>query len=151
LNIEEFEPLFPAGLHNISLNELERYFVEPFSETTTRSYLVQRFRAFFEKLQQLEISFEMWIDGSFLTLKSVPNDVDLVTFFNPSDINSLSVEKQALLKEIFEERHETKIRYHCDVYVAYANDSERINYWGNLFGFSRNKTPKGIARLIWHN
>jgi hypothetical protein len=49
----EFEPLYPAGFHDISIDNLENIFVIPFNNNTRRSYITNRFRDYIEKFSEL--------------------------------------------------------------------------------------------------
>ncbi len=143
----EFDPLFTPGFHNITIEELEYYFATPFSDPAIRINLIKRFSLLVDKIKELGIEFELWIDGSFCTFKPNPGDVDLVTFFKEEDINSLSSEKKNILENIFLERYEIKYRYGCDIYWAFKSDNQFRSYWRGWFGFSRSEVPKGIPRL----
>jgi len=62
------------------------------------------------------------------------------------EVNKLPLEKQLILKELFEDQKTTKLRYECDAYFVIDNMNDK-SYWRGLFGFDRNEKPKGIARI----
>lgn len=94
-NLNE-EGLLPAGIHECTFPELETVFgcdpwvQDPQSESrrevlsSQRSSLCGRLRAYLEELRYLGIGAEVLIDGSFVTAKPEPNDIDLIVVL-PAD------------------------------------------------------------------
>lgn len=142
----EYEPIYPPGFHDITLDKLEEIFVDPFQNNDRRTYLLKRFRAYLEKFSELELKVEIWVDGSFSTLKPEPGDMDILIIFDANDVNNLPIEKRPILEELFD-RNLCKIRYSIDVLLCLSNDADRRSYWRGWFGFSRDEKPKGIPRV----
>jgi len=88
----------------------------------------------------------VWLDGSFSTEKIDPNDVDLVVFADPVEINKLPPSLQTYLRGLFD-RATSKRQYGCDVLFAPSSDTTMRSYWRGWYGFDRLEQPKGIARL----
>jgi hypothetical protein len=109
--------------------------------------IVERFLIFLSIVQDIGIKCEVWIDGSFVTQKPEPADIDVAVFADPNDVNNLSIGKQNLLMMLFGNNNETKLRYKCDVYFLLNDNTDLRSYWRGWFGFSREEKPKGIARL----
>ncbi len=146
---QEFPPLFPSGFHDIEIEQFDRYFIEPFEDRSRRLFLKERFFALLNELYQIGIDFEMWIDGSYATEKENPNDIDLMLICKLEDEDKLSVEKHQDF-DYLANSSEIRDRYHCDFKFAYSDYSphlEVIERYRELYGFSRNKEPKGIPRL----
>lgn len=58
-------------------------FVDAFPRSSTRRVIFENFSAYMEKLVTvIGRGFHQWIDGSFVTRKLNPNDIDFVTFVN---------------------------------------------------------------------
>jgi hypothetical protein len=93
----------------------------------------------------MEISFEIWIDGSFTTNKTNPNDIDLVVFADGNSFNQLEIEKQQSLRRLFD-RDETRRVFGLDVLFCPSEDNNGRSYWRGWYGFDRNEKPKGIAK-----
>lgn len=142
----DYPALLEAGMHNMTLSDLKSVFVDPFENIERRQKLLGRFEAFISRLKDVSISMEVWIDGSFATQKEHPGDIDLVVVCEQDEVNRLPVEKQLILKELFEDQKATKLRYECDAYFIINNMHDK-SYWRGLFGFDRNENPKGIARI----
>lgn len=143
----EYPALLKAGMHNMTLSELKSVFVDPFENVERRAALLDRFEAFVSRLNDVSINMEVWIDGSFVTIKDYPGDIDLVVVCNQNEVNGLSVDKKLILDELFIDQKTTKLRYECDAYFILDNINDK-SYWRGLFGFDRNEKPKGIARIM---
>lgn len=144
----EFEPLYPAGFHDITIDSLEDIFVVPFADNDRRKYLTERFRAFIEKFSELGLRAEIWLDGSYSTQKPEPVDMDILIVFDYNEVNQLPIGKKPLLQELFN-RELSKIRYSIDLLLLPSNDIDHRSYWRGWFGFSRTEQPKGIPRLYY--
>lgn len=144
----EYDPLYPAGFHDISIDDLDNIFVIPFEENERRKYLTNRFRDYIEKFSELNLKVEIWLDGSYSTIKPEPGDMDILIVFDAEEVNKLPLEKQPLLQELFD-RELSKIRYSIDVLLLPSNNENIRSYWRGWFGFSRTEQPKGIPRLYY--
>jgi hypothetical protein len=98
-----------------------------------------------------EVAGELWVDGSFLTQKIDPEDVDLVLRIHHMLLDGGS-QKQRETVNWFASN--LKAAHGCDSYVwaeypadhpLYWNGVWMQSYWIRQFGFSRQDTGKGIA------
>jgi hypothetical protein len=142
----EFEPLLQPGIHDITRSDLSINFVSPFTSQEKRVQLIERFNYLIEKVEQIGISFEIWINGSFVTKKEEPNDIDVAFFYDPIQANSLPTDKKMILQEVANNSF-SKYRYNCDVYFIPNNDTALRSYWRGWFGYTRAEMPKGFARI----
>lgn len=91
---------------------------------------------------------ELWVDGSFLTEKLNPADVDLLLRVSVVDYAAMSINAQQFFAWFAS--NSLKQQHNCDNY-AYVTDptraeSEYLNaYWLRQWGFSRGNNMKGIA------
>lgn len=141
-------PLFEAGFHEIEQDNLEDIFVSPFNGSATRPELISRFKSYIRELKEIGIKFEVWVDGSFSTEKTDPNDIDIAVFASSEELNQLPPEKQNKIGLLLGEHDIVKARYNCDVYFSPLEDKEMRSYWRGWFGFSRNENPKGIPHFF---
>jgi len=146
--LDNYNSLLSPGFHDISIGQLEKIFVAPFNESVQRKSLFERFMVFLSIFNNVGITCEIWIDGSFTTDKHDPSDIDVIFFFDPVEVNGLAQQKKGILSELFGNRTDTKYRYKCDVYFVPNDRVQDRSYWRGWFGFSRDEQPKGIARLI---
>lgn len=74
-------------------------FVDAFPRSSTRQVIFDNFSVYMEKLSAIiGTDFHQWIDGSFVTRKLNPDDIDFVTFVN-AKIFSHNEQKLNLLRE----------------------------------------------------
>jgi len=142
----EYAPLYNAGFVNISNEQLEDTFLGPFDNKTRRAYLLSRFGALLDRFKETGLNAELWIDGSFATLKPEPGDIDLIFFVDEIQLNLLPPDKRVIILEL-NNRTISQIRYNCDVFIVTKQNINRRSYWRGWFGFSRDEEPKGIIRL----
>lgn len=79
----DYPPLLPPGRHVMTLTEIEIRFVDAFKGNGRRVHLFQRFEAFFQEYLLAGFCCEMWLDGSFLTEKTDPDDIDATVIIEP--------------------------------------------------------------------
>lgn len=66
-------PTTPDGIYEI--------FVRPFPQSETRERIFNEWRKYNRMLrQEIGVDFTQWVDGSFVTQKRNPRDVDIVSF-----------------------------------------------------------------------
>lgn len=127
-----------------------------FPQSRTRQGLFDNYLVFMEELRQVVPSgFQQWINGSFSTRKTDPNDLDLVTFldFETYEAKGDEIEKLRQVKfnskggidcyflQVFPEGHRYRIRTQMDTIE-----------WLDLFSHARprpgqKKLPKGFVEL----
>lgn len=104
-------------------------------------------------LVDAEIDGELWLDGSFLTEKIDPKDIDIVLRINAEIYNSGDADTRAIIDWVIENQ---KLALHCDSYVLFQYDKNSplhtegqslYSYWLSQWGISREGDPKGIAVL----
>ncbi len=84
LQFDEFGLLMPYQTPiAIDLATLEHYFVTNFPNSTTRKSIFINYVRYIEEFKKrVTADFVQWLNGSFVTLKENPKDLDLVTFFD---------------------------------------------------------------------
>lgn len=140
------KPLLAPGLHDIKVEELDNHFLSSFAGSNTRPKLIAGLKKYVEALKQVGATFEIWIDGSFATEKPDPNDIDMVIFGSAIELNKLPQPKRDVLQRLID-RASVRLTLGCDVLFCVAEDQNMRSYWRGWYGFDRNETPKGIARL----
>lgn len=143
----DFPPLLDPGFHDLDLKQVEDLCVTAFGNNDRRKRVWERFNVFLDQLRSTGIDYELWLDGSFLTEKSEPGDIDVAVLANPAKVNSLPVNHRATLERIFIDSHVTKLRYLTHAFFVLADDQSGRAYWSRWFGHDRSGTPKGIVKL----
>ena len=135
----------------MSIEELRQQCVDRFPLSTTRTEIMAGLAEVIGRLIQYQVAGELWVDGSFLTEKINPGDVDIVLRVQSSVYDDGTTEQRETIDWIGENLREYNL---CDSYVFpefpendpnYILGKQRRDYWSNLFGYSRSRTPKGIA------
>lgn len=150
----EYPALLPQGLHPISTRALQRMCVGAFPLSQTRESIMRGLDCIVERLESAGFEGELWLNGSFLTEKIDPQDVDIVLRLSGEFYDRMSPSQSYILKwwvqtDLFP-------GYCCDTYFFVdfkagdprQNDGDRMRrYWLDLFGTSRVGDPKGIGVL----
>lgn len=92
-----WQPLLPPGRHLMTVHDLERLTVTPFAGSTTRVGIFAEFRRLMVDLQAHDLVGEVWVDGSFLTEKLDPDDIDLSFGFHPDRMDAQTPEAQSFV------------------------------------------------------
>lgn len=148
----EFPPLLASGFKDIAENDLHSAFVSPFNNDAERHRynLLIDFSRFLNEFKTLNLTAEIWIDGSFATTAPDPADVDVVFYLHPDEVESLASEKKSKFERLFLNRRFIKNLYKTEVFYAIINHPPDYAKWQNDFGTCYdNKTPKGIFRLFY--
>ena len=141
---EEFPPLLPAGLHSLDVNGRRRLCVERFGDSVTRPRIISNLENTIIEINRQGIMGQIWIDGSFLTEKLNPDDVDVALVLLRSTYQSLSVDQRHFFDNF--RRTSRYDQYKIDNYgivlePAQATDQWMYAYWLRQFGFSRVLSP----------
>lgn len=145
----DFPPLLPPGIHIVTLAELQAIAVTPFVADARRALLFASFKQWLQKLQSLHVHAILWIDGSFLTSKYGPNDIDCI-LWHPSTSVDLTDDQWLEVRELTD-RDTVKLRFGLDFYMEDPHPARSLHrhaYFKGLFGFQHDgKTPKGFVEL----
>ena len=140
-----------AGFHNMNLAEFRSEFINCFPSSKTRDTIFTDFYRWCHDLVSHYHVYEIWVDGSFVTSKINPNDVDCVVFFY-SDGYLDAAPKWNVINNI------PTIDAYFTLAICPENESvvspaeyhqfvNNRNYWRGQFGFDRSDHPKGIVAI----
>ncbi len=141
------------GLHKMSLDEIEAAFVSDFPFSSTRSDIIEGFKRHLDELKAIIPDFEQLLNGSFVTNKNDPGDVDLVCFIDAEKVDALPPESREEFEALLS-GPKTKETHLCDAYFVPVypenhphNNNNRTmrKYWLGEFGFDRQEQPKGVV------
>ncbi len=131
----------PNGIITITLSEFE----ETFCYNARRKRIFENYTIFIEKLNGLGLThFYQYIDGSFVTTKHYPKDIDFVTFvdfefFHQNITQMIDFKNEWLdcfFAPIYPQNHAFNFR----------NDLEHFE-WKCLFGWDREDKQKGLVQI----
>lgn len=152
--------LIPPELIQCEWNDFYPYYLNNFPESNTRKIILDNFVQFLTELNKLfPTPLEMWIDGSFVTKKTDPKDIDVVFFIDYGFIKNQQTE---LIKGF----HALVNKYltFVDAYLVVRFPINHPNYsifqadyaeWYHLFSKTRptragTRFAKGIIHLTYN-
>jgi hypothetical protein len=137
----------------MDLETFKSRFVDEFATSRTRASIYAGFERYRAELGALGIDFELFLDGSFVSSKVDPGDVDLVCFADADAVDQLSEGAKQLLRTLVGGKL-TRATHSCDAYFCptvpethpqYDDVRPQRKYWMGEFGFDRQDRPKGIV------
>lgn len=139
--------LVPYERITVNLEEFEEVFVNSFDPDSTRYELFQNYKNYLSDFQnEVTEDFVQWVNGSFVTNKPNPGDIDFVNLI-PTDIYQ---SKEAIIDQKFKLRGGKTI-YKVDAYTMeifeeghpknWNYQADRI-YWDNWFSFTKKNRAK---------
>ena len=149
--------LMPYKKVGLTLSQFERIFVEEHGSESKRAKLFDNFKAFTtdfsEKISQ---KFTCWINGSFVSQKSSPRDIDFVILLDYQIVE----EKKAIIKSNFLNADSLK-EYNLDAYIVkiypeehdnYKYTKSDLSYWNDWFTKGKKnragvRPPKGYVEI----
>lgn len=153
MSTPDFPPLLQAGMHSMTLEQIHAVAVVPFPNNQRRNDLHAKLLTWVGALQALQIGGTLWLDGSFLTEKPGPGDIDCVLWSpywrnNASDLSDdVKLQASRLL-----DKNTAESLYELDLYVESPTDQEKFHresYWRGVLGFARDRTTaKGFVEVL---
>lgn len=147
----DFPALLVPGLHTLTLPDLHALAVAPFPLDAQRQDLFHKLSTWAGAVQASGAGGILWLDGSFLTQKPAPDDIDCV-LWNPSwssPANATPANQQQLQHLL--DRSVAETLYGLDFYVELPAPNmtfHREAYWRGVLGFAHDRiTAKGFAEL----
>lgn len=136
--------LLPPGRHVCTADEIAGRF-GAFHGGEQRPQLMQKLMAFIAEARASGIVSSLLVDGSFVTAKPAPNDIDLVVVV--PETHDFSADLQPLEYNVVSKRRVQR-RYGFDIFVARENSPEH-GKWVEFFEQVRLEpgARKGILHL----
>jgi len=143
--------LIPADIIEVELSTFKACFVDAFPNSKTRKRLFENYLRYIYRFQdEVFPIFEQWINGSFVTKKENPNDIDLVTFldFKAYDLRgdkildkfwTFSLEEQGIDSYIVKEFPKK--------HPFYKEYLEFQKIWHERYLLGRQEIPKGFIKI----
>ncbi|GED69423.1 hypothetical protein BRE01_31250 [Brevibacillus reuszeri] len=146
-----------SGIHTYDPETFISQFIKGFPASDTRQQIFDNFLVWLKKLILIAPPNAIWLDGSYLTQKVNPNDIDLIAFYIPEDLPN-----EAKAKEVQAMFGAYAKQFKCDAYHCLTFDhwpseqQQRVDdtlrtlrtYWMGQFGFDRNRHPKGLVEFL---
>ena len=153
---QEYTPLLAKGFHLLSVDDLRELCVTNFPDSTVRVDIMAGFEAIYERAVGIGIEGAVWINGSFLTRKIDPDDIDFVLLVDARFYEGGTQEQHEFIEWLISREDDPKKSFlcHTDVVLLYPRDSpwhdltmHTKQHWENkVYGYSvTSREPKGIA------
>jgi hypothetical protein len=142
--------LLPLGFHHLTMGNVQQVCVDLFPLSTSRGAIFGGLITFVNTLEAANVPGELWLDGSFLTEKINPKDVDVILKVDAAVYNSGTHEQHDAIDWVIANQKPT---LKCDSYALiqyppgdalHAEGLWWYSYWHKQWGFSREDDPKGI-------
>ncbi len=155
LQFDEKGHLLPYEIIELTLPEFEQFFVEKLENTDHRRHLFENYLLFSGDLKTIvQPPFFQWMDGSFITLKTFPGDMDFVTFIDFEVFRAKIYELTWLkAKGKLEWNIDSNAAMVCAPHHFMFEDSLKTReFWRRLFGSTKTDEhdlsyPKGIIQI----
>jgi Family of unknown function (DUF6932) len=98
----DYPPLLAPGRHTMTLAEVEAVCVTRFQNNQRRRHLFHRLEEFIQAFLVAGVACEVWIDGSLLTEKPEPDDLDVTVILEPDVSEMLTNDQQQLVDQAAE-------------------------------------------------
>jgi len=138
----------PPGIHDLTLGQIGAAFGS-FQETEQRPRLFKKLEELVEQIGSYDFVRSIIVDGSFVTDKTQPSDIDLIIVVDPQVLDRLQREMVNPFEYSALSSRRLRKRYPFDVFVV-PEASDAYDKYVRLFsrikgGNSNGK--KGIVRL----
>lgn len=111
---EEFPPLLAEGLHPMPLEQVRDLCVAKFPLSKSREPIMIGLERLVGELEGRSVQTDVWVDGSFVTEKIDPEDVDLVLCTDGRVYDEGTEEQRAMLHTV---NANLKNTLGCDSYL----------------------------------
>ena len=150
LNFNKQGLLVPDSAISTDLDTIEKYFVADFPKSKTRQKLFENLMIFNETLQNEVFPwYEQWINGSFVTRKQNPKDLDVVVFLDNKVYETREKKLMQMIADSFD-----KLRidvYFVSVYPTshplFPITQINRNDWFEFFTTTKSENRKGFLKL----
>lgn len=138
-----------------TLAEIHFRFVATIPESTRRPQIWNGWMRHRLEIEAMRVPYATLVNGSFLTEKVEPGDVDLCYLFDAGALEGLTPAEEARLAWLASGEPACKKEYFCDAYMAvqyplthplYAEGLHWATYWSSVFGIDR--LGRGKAFLV---
>lgn len=149
-------PLLAPGRHKMAFADVQQLCVTMFDGNRQREVLYHHLEEFVQAYLRLQLPCEIWIDGSFMTEKPDPSDVDVLVQIDADVAERLSPEQRLLI----DDTNDGAFLPHIDSFVDTIyprghsmrdglDDGEKT--WAEQFGLENSdRYLKGIAIVtLW--
>ncbi len=133
--------MLPHGLYDASLPEIRRVF----GFSVRRESLIDGLEQCLEHWGRLRVVESVIIDGSFVTAKHEPDDIDLLVV--PANDRVSGPAFTRLAQELERSREEFREQFGCDPYLVDGSDTEIYRQRLSFFSTDHDGNVRGLLRV----
>ncbi len=133
--------MLPHGLYDASLPEIRRVF----GFSVRRESLIDGLERCLEYWERLDVLECVVIDGSFVTVKQEPCDVDLLAVPRSDKITGQAFRQ--LAQEVNNDNEDFREEFYCDPHLVDGSDTEIYRLRLSYFSTDRNGNVRGLLRV----
>lgn len=144
----------PLGRHPTDVEEIEARLVQPFAASSNRRQLYDAWRTRRTTLFDIVTVQMEWVDGSFVTTKHSPADIDLVTFIHAQDIEDLSIDDRRAVSDLTQGDGPRQVGCHSFLVVVFPENHHGYDsylksrgYWDVWWSRQRTGQEKGYLEV----
>lgn len=149
------EERLPPGCHQCTPAEVKTLLVDPFPNSQTRAVLYERWLAVREAIRRVVPVQAEWLNGSYVTKKEDPGDIDMISFLDPA-VDQLDAADQVLLSTLVAEDLSRDLHgCHSFPVIAYPEGHPGHSAylgakqtWAAFFGRDRDGNSKGYLEIV---
>jgi hypothetical protein len=146
----------PAGKHRATIAEIESGLVVAFPNSVTRRPLFERWVLVRDAIARIVAVQTEWLDGSFVTDKENPRDLDVVTHLDGPAYDQLDAVQHVTLVGLLGGQRSKPLHgldsfplaAYPEGHPAYAAYTMGASYWGQVWGTHRDGQPKGYVEVV---
>jgi len=154
--------VLPFDIYDCDEQELNTRFVAAFPNSNTRSDIFQGFIRLRHEASSTGISAIQWVNGSFVSSKVDPDDIDVVSFVDYDELNKCSHVHGTLINDLLNGGENTKPQYRTHTFLVLACASNHpyfqvyehwrtywLEKWGKTYEDKNTgiKEPKGFLKM----
>ena len=146
----------PYGVYNLNMEEFKSTFCK---NSPKREKIMEEYEKHLSEIKNTGYFPDHWIDGSFVSSKEDPSDIDTLTEFDGLKVDENN-DRQKIDDLIYNSKSRTNGLCHSlRIYQYPPQDKERYKYFIEsklrilikLYGTDRIGIPKGIIHLLERN
>jgi hypothetical protein len=155
LNLEGESGSLPPGRHRATVEEIKRTLVDAFPGSQSRAVIFEQWSMLLAAIERIVSVEAQWIDGSFVTTKEDPGDVDILSHLAGEALEALDGVDWTLLRGLIAGPLSRDLHL-CDSYwvaiypeghPARGEYERALAYWDDWFGKDRAGNAKGYVEL----
>jgi len=160
VEFDEYGNPTPYDFIELTIEEFKHIFVDSFNPKERRQLLFNKYIEYIRDFAEIyKQDWEQWVDGSFITKKEYPGDIDMVGLVDANFIeqNRSNPNIFTFFRSKTVER-DVMYYYGLDIYLlmVYPESDERyekitlkqIEYWKTFFSRDKEGRKKGIVKMM---